>query len=262
MPSDIKEQRENAGAAFGGGDRGGDRDKLRLPEEQIALIRAVAAANPNTVAVIVSGSAIISTDWAAQVGAILQSFYSGMEGGTALARLLYGDVSPSGKLPFTVARNESDYPSFDRNADTITYGHWHGYTLMERAQTAVQFCFGHGLSYTRFRYRGFKARRMPGGIEAYISIHNEGDRRADEIAQLYVGFPGVVVEQPRKLLRGFQRMSIRPGETATLRFFVPDQDLTYWDEASRDWRIEPGDYAIYVGGNSADADTRAVLIRI
>ena len=254
--------RDNAGAAFGGGDRGGDREKLRLPEEQVALLRAVAAANPNTVAVIVSGSAIISTDWAAQVGAILQSFYSGMEGGTALARLLYGEVSPSGKLPFTVARDESDYPLFDRNADTITYGPWHGYTLMERAQTAVQFCFGHGLSYTRFRYRGFKARRTPGGIEAYISIHNEGDRRADEIAQLYVGFPGAVVEQPHKLLRGFQRVSISPGETATLRFFVPNQDLTYWDEGSRDWRIEPGDYAIYVGGSSADADTRAVLIRV
>ncbi len=253
---------KNAGAAFGGGDRGGDREKLRLPGEQVALINAVAAANPNTIVVIVSGSAILSADWAAQAGAILQTFYSGMEGGTALARLLYGDISPSGKLPFSVAQDESDYPFFDRNADTIEYGPWHGYTLMEREQTGVQFCFGHGLSYTQFTYRGLKARRAPGGIEAYISINNQGDRAADEIAQLYMGFPGTAVERPRKLLRGFQRVSVAPGGTETIRFFVPDQDLTYWDEASRGWRLEPGEYVVYAGGSSEDADTRAVRIQL
>ncbi|MEO0882871.1 MAG: glycoside hydrolase family 3 C-terminal domain-containing protein [Pseudomonadota bacterium] len=243
------ENDKNAGAMGGGGDRGGDRERLRLPEDQVALINAVSSVNPNTIVVIVSGSAIIC-DWDNHAEAILQTFYSGMEGGTALARLLYGEMSPSGKLPFTVARDESDYPFFDKNAEEIEYGALHGYTLMEKNQKMAQYAFGHGLSYTNFDYRALKVHRAPGGVQAQVSLTNAGSMTADEVTQLYVGFPGKAAERPLKLLRGFERVTLRPGETKQVHFFVPDADLAYWSETSRDWQIEPGRHMIYVGGSS------------
>ncbi|MEO0881996.1 MAG: glycoside hydrolase family 3 C-terminal domain-containing protein [Pseudomonadota bacterium] len=242
-------QATDTGALGGGGDRGGDREKLRLPDQQVALIRAVAAANSNTVVVIVSGSAIIC-EWAEDVAAILQTFYSGMEGGTALAKLLYGDISPSGKLPFTVAEDEGDYPFFDKNADEIEYGPLHGYTLMAASQTVPQFRFGHGLSYTEFVYRALKVRKTSVGIEAEVTVVNSGDMTGDEIVQLYVGFPGTLVERPAPLLRGFERVSLEAGARRTLLFQVPLADLHFWNAASQGWQLEAGRHTIYVGGSS------------
>lgn len=258
---EAAENAEDTGALGGGRDRGGDREKLRLPEGQVSLIRAVAEANPNTVVVIVSGSAIIC-EWAGEVAAILQTFYSGMEGGAALARLLYGEVSPSGKLPFTVAEDEGDYPFFDKDADRIEYGPLHGYGLMEASQTKPLFAFGHGLSYTRFAYRALKVRRTPGGIEASAAVRNAGERAGDEIVQLYVRFPNRLAERPHKLLRGFERVSLAPGETKMVHFFVPEADLCYWSPASRDWQIEPGRHDIEVSGASDSADALSAAVEI
>lgn len=258
----LVEAGDNSGALGGGVDRGGDRERLRLPDKQVALIKAVAAANQNTIVVIVSGSAILTVDWGDDVAAILQTFYSGMEGGTALARLLYGEVSPSGKLPFTVANDESEYPFFDKDADEIDYGPLHGYTLMEKNQTRAAYAFGYGLSYSRFEYRGLKVRRAPGGIQAEVSVMNIGDVSATEIAQLYIGFPGHLVDRPLKLLRGFERLHLAPGEMRTAEFFVSDADLSYWHSASRSWQIEPGLHRVYAGGSSDDRDLKQVGISL
>ena len=237
---------EDAGAHFGGGDRGGDREKLRLPDDQVALLKAVTAATPNTIVVIVSGSAIIC-EWAGEAAAILQTFYSGMEGGRALARLLFGDVSPSGKLPFTVALDESAYPFFDKNADEIEYGPLHGYTLMAASQTKPQFAFGHGLSYTQFAHRALKVRRTDTGVEAEVTVINTGDRDGDEIVQLYIDYPNAAVERPAPLLRGFERVSVGAGARRTVRFSIPEQDLKYWDDDAGLWRLEPGVHKCVVG---------------
>lgn len=243
-----------AGALGGGGDRGGDREVLRLPDPQVRLIKAVAAANPRTLVVVVSGSAIIPVDWLDDAKAVLQTFYSGMEGGTALARLVFGDVSPSGKLPFTVARDERDYPFFDRTADRIDYGPLHGYTLMARRGTQPLFPFGFGLSYTRFGYRALKVRRHPDGLEAQISVTNLGDRSGDEIVQLYLSFPDRAETRADRLLRGFERVSLRPGECRTVRFVIPERDIRVWDAETRSWRHRPGSYRVDVGGVSTQAD--------
>ena len=256
-----EEVNSDAGALGGGRDRGGDRERLRLPDDQLALLEAVAGANPNTIVVIVSGSAIIC-DWADRVAAILQTFYSGMEGGTALARLLYGEVSPSGKLPFTVADDESDYPFFDKNADEIEYGPLHGYTLMEKNQKKAQYAFGHGLSYTSFAYRALKVRRAPAGLQVQVSVANTGAVAGDEVAQLYIGFPGNAVERPLKLMRGFERISLSPGETKQVFFFVPDSDLAYWSDSSREWEIERGQHTVYVGGSSLDKDLVSATVTV
>ena len=262
MASQRDKENKNAGALGGGRDRGGDREKLRLPADQITLIQAVSAANPNTIVVIVSGSALLTPEWDDGAAAILQTFYSGMEGGTALAKLLYGDVSPSGKLPFSVADDESAYPAFDKDANEIVYDGLHGYTLLEKNQRKAVYPFGHGLSYARFEYRALKARPTSGGVQAQVSITNHGDMTATEVAQLYVGFPGKAVDRPLKVLRGFERVELASSETRTVSFFIPDSDLTYWAETDRSWTIEPGTHTIMTGGSSRDGDLLKVSLRL
>lgn len=258
--SESESGEAQTGPVGNGKDRGGDRERLRLPDDQIALIRAVSNANPNTVVVIVSGSAIISVDWAASVAAVLQTFYSGMEGGTALARLLFGEVSPSGKLPFTVACDESHYPFFDKNADRIEYGRWHGYSLMDREGRQPEYPFGHGLSYVSFVYRSLKARRVAGGIDVSISVRNDGHMKADEVIQVYVRTPGkAVVRAPRQLC-GFDRVEIEAGQTKVVRIFIEDRDFAFWNEASKTWQVELGKHVVEVGASSADAGLRTTSV--
>jgi beta-glucosidase len=256
----VESMDEGTGAVGSGRDRGGDRDRLRLPEDQGALIRAVSKVNPDTIVVIVSGSAIITLDWADDVAAILQTFYSGMEGGTALARLLFGEVSPSGKLPFTVARDEMDYPFFDKNADQIEYDRWHGYSLMDKEGRTPEYAFGHGLSYSVFKYRALKARRVPGGINVSVSVCNEGTMRADEIVQAYIRPPGKAVERSARQLCGFERVTIEPGETRTVHLFIRDADISFWNETSGTWQPETGRHLVEVGASSADSACRTIAV--
>jgi beta-glucosidase len=139
--------------------------------------------------VLVAGSAVMVEEWHGRAGAILQTFYSGMEGGTALARLLFGDVSPSARLPFTVAADADHYPHFDRDADRIEYGYWHGYAKFEEEELTPRYAFGHGLSYASFSYRSLSARLTAEAIEVSVAVRNDGARPADEVVQAYVGFP-------------------------------------------------------------------------
>lgn len=229
---------------------GGDRSNMRLPEEQVALIKAIANANKNTIVVIVAGSAVLMSEWVDNVASILQTFYSGMEGGNALATLLYGEQSPSGKLPFSVARYQDDYPFFDKDADEIEYGMYHGYTLFDRDQIEALFPFGHGLSYTTFSYRGLNLELGREGLKVRFSVHNTGQTIGDEIAQVYVGFPGKIIDRPQKLLRGFKRLSLKPREHQTLEFDICFDELKYWCPKNRNWIIEQGKHQIFVGGTS------------
>ncbi len=238
---------------------GGDRDALGLPADQVALIQAVSAANPRTLVVIVAGSAVLVEEWIDGVAGLIQTFYAGMEGGNALADLLTGKVSPSGKLPFTVARDAADYPFFDKDADRITYGPFHGYTLMEVDNITPRYPFGYGLTYTRFAYSDASARKVDGMIEASISVSNIGDVAAREVVQLYIGFPGGV-ERPPKLLRGFASVPLEPGETRRIDFDVALDDLAWWDEAEHRWMIEPGDYRVNIGADSAAAE--AIMLQV
>jgi beta-glucosidase len=176
---------------------GGDREDLTLRADQQALIAAAVASGKPVVVVIISGSAIMVESWHDNVGAILQTFYAGMEGGTALAKLLFGEIAPSGKLPFTVAKDLADYPFFDKDADAITYDLWHGYSKLDRDGTEARYPFGHGLSYTSFAYRALKAKRHGDVIRTQVSVTNVGDVAADEVVQFYVGAPGKVIERQK-----------------------------------------------------------------
>jgi beta-glucosidase len=233
---------------------GGDRDNLGLADDQIALIRQIAAANPLTVVVVISGSAVLMHEWIDVVPSVMQTFYSGMEGGRALAKLLFGDVSPSGKLPFTVPASPADLPFFDRDVESIEYGPFHGYTLADKSGRKPAFSFGYGKSYAHFGYRALKLRRSPIAIDVSVSVCNLSSIAADEVVQIYCGFPNRAVERPKKLLRGFTRISLKPGEIKNVRVEIPLDSLRWYDASARCWRLEPGPHTIYAGGSSRDDD--------
>ena len=229
---------------------GGDRDNLGLRAEQIALIKTATASGKPVVVVIVSGSTIMVEEWHEQAGAILQTFYSGMEGGTALAKLLFGEVSPSGKLPFTVAKSPDDYPFFDKDADAIIYDMWHGYTLLDRDGKAPRYAFGHGLSYAEFGYDALSVKVGADQIQVGVSVTNSGPVTADEVVQAYVSFPGLQAERQPKLLKGFQRVRVEAGATVAVNIAIPLETIKWRDPVAHGWRLEPDDYGVHVGGSS------------
>ena len=235
------------------GDIGGDRAQLSLLPEQIDLIRAAAKSGKPVVVVIVAGSAVMVEEWVDEVGAILQTFYAGMEGGTALAQLLFGDVSPSGRLPFTVARRTEDYPHFDKDADRIEYGPYHGYTLFEKSDRKPRFGFGHGLSYAAFSYRAVKVQRSADALQVQVTVCNESARAGQDIVLCFVAPPGVQCDRPKRLLKGFARIALEAGERRSVFVRIPLNDLRWWDRAIADWRLEPGRYGVSIGNAEAAA---------
>lgn len=254
MGEDVPEAAKQAQASATPQPIGGDRLDLGLPADQIELIRAAARSGKPVVVVIVSGSAVLVEEWRESAAAILQTFYSGMEGGTALAKLLFGEVAPSGRLPFTVARSADDYPFFDRDADSIEYGYWHGYAKFEHEGVEPRYAFGHGLSYTRFAYRGLKARLAGDAIEVNVAVRNNGSVAADEVVQAYVGFPGTIKPRAKKNLKGFARVSLAPSETKVVRLSIPIESLRYRDPATHSWKLEPGEHQVIIARSATDPD--------
>lgn len=231
----------------------GDRVDLGLHPEDVALVRAVAQAQPRTVVVVI-GSAVAPWGWLEVPGAVLYVFYAGMEGGHALARLLLGEVSPSGKLPFAIPADPADLPPFDPWAERVDYGPWHGYTQLDCTQRPALLPFGFGLSYTTFAYDHLRVMTPVVGplqpLQVEVRVRNTGERTGAEVVQLYVGFPHAAIERPRKLLRGFEKVSLAPGQARRIQFEVPWEDLAYWDEAEREWRVEAVTHEVHVGGSS------------
>ncbi len=232
---------------------GGDRRELGLPEAQIALIDAAVASGKPVVVVIVAGSAVMVETWHDDVGAILQTFYAGMEGGTALARLLFGDVSPSGRLPFTVMREASDYPAFDIDARAIDYDHWHGYAMADRDGITPRFGFGHGLSYTDFALRGANARVTPHTIEFSVAVTNTGSVAAETSVLAFVSPPGGI-ERWSRALQAFSRVRLVPGETKIVRLAIDRAAIWWRDPVAHCWREEAGTYVVnFSTGNGRTA---------
>jgi beta-glucosidase len=247
-------------------DWGGDRKHLALKPEDRALVLAVAAANPRTIVVLVGGAAITVEEWHDKVGAILMAFYPGEEGGTAIARLLFGDVNPSGKLPFTVPKDPTQLPPFDNTSKSVDYGYYHGYTLVEKEAWEPRYPFGFGLSYSTFRYGklALDARevRADGIVNASVDVTNSGPRPGAEIVELYAGFPGAKVDRPVKLLRGFEKVRLAPGETKRVSLPLRARDLAYYDTTVRGWVVERGPHTIHVGSSSRSSDLLTASFRV
>jgi beta-glucosidase len=235
---------------------GGDRRSLRLHPHDEALLEAVCAANPRTVAVVMSGSAVVMP-WVHRAAATVMLWYPGQEGGTALAAVLAGDVAPAGRLPFTVPTDETHLPYFDRDATAITYDRWHGYSKLQRDGVDPAFAFGSGLTYTTFTIGDVAARaddeHPDGHLEVVARVANTGTRPASHVVQVYAGLPGSAVERAERWLVGFTRTPVlEPGESVHVVVHAPLQRLMVWRPATQDWWLEPGDYRLEVSHSSAD----------
>lgn len=247
-------------------DRGGDRLDLALKAADRALIAAVAAVNPRTIVVLIGGSAILVEDFRELAPAILHAFYPGEQGGAALARILLGEANPSGRLPFTVPKSASQLPQFDNQSLQVEYDYYHGYTLADKQGTEPRYPFGYGLSYTSFALHDLSlaASEVPadGVVEAAIDVTNTGKRAGQEVVQLYIGFPAATVDRPVKLLRGFEKLALAPGETKHVKFLVPVKDLAYYEVATRAWVVERGLHSVLVGPSSRAAELLEARFRV
>jgi beta-glucosidase len=231
---------------------GGDRSWLRLSPVHEALIRRVAALQPRTVVVLVAGSAL-ELPWLDAVPAVLLSFYPGMLGGEALAELLLGARSPSGKLPFTMAA-AADLPSFAPDSPRVFYEREHGYRwLLARARTP-RFAFGFGLAYADVAYRTLQLSQRGEGdtleVCATVEVENLSARTHEEVVQLYAHKPGSRVARSGRWLVGFGRLRLAAGQRKQLRMRVTARELGYWDEAQGAFALEPGAYVLSAGGSS------------
>jgi beta-glucosidase len=244
---------------------GTDRTDLRLPYGQDELIMRVSAANPRTIVVLVSGTPIVMDPWVEQVPAVVQAWYAGMEGGRALARVLFGDVSPSGKLPCTFPRRLEDTPTHVLGAaahpgagGTSRYdeGLFVGYRHYDAKAIAPLFPFGHGLSYTRFEYSGLKLTRSPAANDApllvELTLANIGEREAAEVVQVYVEDLRASLPRPVRELKGFRKVFLKPGETQAVAIPLGREAFEFYEPTRGGWLAERGLFRIHVGGSSRD----------
>jgi beta-glucosidase len=226
----------------------------------------VAAAQPNTVVVLMGGSAIITEAWRGRVPAVLMAWYPGMEGGHAVADVLFGAANPSGRLPCVWPRSEEHLPFFDRDAASIEYGYYHGYRLLERDGHEPAFPFGFGLSYTTFKYSNLRLDRaemgLHGTLQVCVDVTNTGPVAGEEVAQLYVGYERSAIDRPIKELKGFARLRLEPGETKTATFLLPAQRLAYYEPTRPSWVVEAIEYGAHAGPSSRAEDLLTGRFRV
>lgn len=246
---------DQAMASYTSGDEGavgGDRKSLSLKPEEIELIREVAPLNSNTVVSLVCGSMLMTKEWDDVAPAILYSWYSGVRGGDALARVLFGEVNPSGKLPFVIPKEESHLPQVDFWTNSITYDFYHGYRKLDYEGNTPAYPFGFGLSYTTYAYKNVEVERLENGYQVSCQITNSGEYDGEEVAQVYVSMPHSKVERHVKKLCGFEKLWIPKDTSKNVSIFVPDEELMYYDETENEWILEDTDYVFQIGPNAGE----------
>jgi beta-glucosidase len=228
---------------------GRDRIDINLPQVQEQLVRRVHAANPKTVVVLLNGGPV-AVNWERDnVPAILEMFMAGEEGGNAVADVLFGDYNPSGKMPYTVYQNVAQVPAMDE------YDITKGFTYMYLRGKPL-FAFGHGLSYTTYQYSNLAVSpaqiKGDGQVTVRVDVQNSGQRPGEEVVQLYVHDVEASVKRPAKELRGFERVSLKPGERKTVSFTLPAEKLSFYDVKSKSFVVEPGAFEAMIGSSSED----------
>ena len=242
---------------------GGDRQKgLGLQQRDLNIINAVAPVNKNTIVALVGGSMIMVNDWKDKVSSILMTYYAGMEGGTALAEIIFGDVNPSGKLPFVVPEKETNLPSLDWNATDVHYDYYHGYAKLDKEGIKPQFPFGFGLSYTTFEISAAKAWSDGKKLYACVDVKNTGDMEGAQVLQMYIGTPKGKIERPEKALKGFEKVVLQMGEKRTVIVSCPLSELEWFNEDSNDFEMEHTEYCIYIGTSSAREDLLTASVNL
>lgn len=240
---------------------------LNLPGRQEDLIRDIARINKNVIVVITAGGNVNMTGWIDQVPAVLHAWYPGEEGGTALAQLLFGEFSPSGKLPVSFEREWKDsavfnsyYPAPGSTHVEYKEGIFLGYRHFDRSAVKPLFPFGFGLSYTSFNYSGLEVTPSDGDLNNPIAVSfdvkNTGSVAGAEVAELYVGDSHSNVPRPVKELKGFAKIMLQPGETERVTINLDRRAFSYYDVNRKDWVAEPGNFDILVGASSEDIRLR------
>ena len=245
-----------------GQSEGGDRENLSLKPAQIELIKRIGGINANTVVALVGGGTIMTQEWDDIVPVILYSWYAGMEGGNALPRVLFGDVNPSGKLPFTIPQDQSHLPYFSNKDTNITYDLYHGYSYLDKHGYTPAYPYGFGLSYTTWAYGEPQLEKHDGHVLVTVDLKNTGNVLGAEVVQVYVGIAQSAVDRQKKLLKGFEKVYLEPGESATVSIPVELDELRYFSNEERKWIFEPGTYHFYVGSSSDDADLQVKEIEL
>lgn len=239
---------------------GFDRPDMDLTAEQVELIEQVAAANPNTVVVLQTGSPI-TMPWLDKAAAVLQAWYPGQECGNAIADVLFGDATPSGKLPQTFPQRLEDNPAFINypgENGRVHYGEgiFVGYRYYEKKQVEPLFPFGFGLSYTTFGYSNLRlsadSLHPNDELQVSVDITNTGVRAGQEVVQLYVRDEDTPVLRPEKELKAFGKVALQPGETRTVTLTLDREAFAYFNDGLRCWVAEAGDFALLVGASSQD----------
>jgi len=247
-------------------DEGVDRRDLALFAGQDELIERIAMANPHTVVVLIAGGPVAMNGWLADVPSVLQAWYGGSEAGAALASLLFGDVSPSGKLPCTFPKRLSESPAhvsgearqFPGENGTVSYdeGLLVGYRWNDTKQVEPLFPFGHGLSYTSFRYADLRQALVeaPGGptLSLQLAVSNTGARAGAETVQVYVRPLRPKLMRPDKELKGFAKVALEPGESKAVTIELGPRSFAYYDPGAKGWRVDAGRYELLVGASSRD----------
>jgi beta-glucosidase len=233
---------------------GRDRPNLGLKPQDVKMINAVAEVNPRTIVVIEAGGAITMGNWINNVEGIIMAWYPGVEGGNAIAEVLFGDVNPSGKLPLTFPKSENQLYTFGWKQPEVEYGYYHGYRYFDKYDLEPQFPFGFGLSYTSYEYSNLRLSDSSigknGTLKVSFDIANTGHVAGDEIAQMYIGYKGSCVDRAVRDLKGFARVHLEPGEIKTVCLNVSAEDLAYYDVNSSQWVVESITYSVEVGPSS------------
>ena len=249
-----------------GDNEGSDRRDMKLPFEQDELIAQVVKANPKTIVVLISGSPV-EMPWVKSVPGILEAWYPGMEGGNAIANVLFGSVNPSGKLPctFPVALADSPahalgaYPGKD-GLESYSEGLFVGYRWFDSKKTEPLFPFGFGLSYTTFKYSDLKIVSQTGtSVTLQCDITNTGDRDGAEVAQFYVEPEKSALPRPIRELKGFRKVFVKAHEKATVTIQLTKESFSYYDPSKKSWVAEKGNYSVAVGGSSRDLTIKQTL---
>lgn len=256
---------------------GSDKKDLRLPFDQDELIEQVVAANPRTIVVMMAGGPVEMDPWLARVPAVVQGWYLGMEAGNALAGVLFGDINPSGKLPCTFPRKLTDSPAHTAGTDVypgtgrggvVRYqeGLLVGYRWFDTKQIEPLFPFGHGLSYTTFRYDNLNVTPIGGadagasGATVECDLTNTGARPGAEVVQVYVADPEASVPRPAKELKGFSKVWLQPGETKHVIIPLNTRAFAFYSPEQKSWIAEKGTFHLAVGSSSRDLRLNASLV--
>jgi beta-glucosidase len=243
-----------------------------LPPGQDELIQKLTAVNTHTILVVTAGGAVDMHAWVDRVPGLVQVWYPGQEGGTALADILFGDVNPSGRLPVTLERRWEDNPTYDSyypeaGTNRVVYkeGVFVGYRGYEHRGAKPLFPFGYGLSYTTFTYSHLSVTPLTGGTSpgppyaVSFDVKNTGSRDGADVAQVYVGDRHAQVPRPAKELKGFVKVQLRPGEAKRVSVTLDERALSYYDADAKQWRIGPGDFDVLVGRSSEQIELRGML---